>query len=519
MWQLQRVLVGAVSLWFVIQMASCSSDSSSPVEPGAGGPNAPAELFVFDTSPSSVTLRWRDRSDSETGFRIERSPGGANTFAQVDTVAANATQYRDTRVTSGQSYSYRVIAYEFERSSEPSSTVTVAAVANIAPVTPHSPSPADLAQEFDPTATLVLEWTSADADGDPLVYDVYFGASRSALSLESADQSATTYTVTDPLERNASYFWRVIAKDSKGVWRPSPVWSLATVIDRVSIPNGRFIMGDTLDFVHPGNPVQTGDYNIDKYEVTNAQYASFLNQAYDRGEIRLAGGDVYSADGLQIYAQLRATAPGRGDEDSDIQFAVPESIFVVLDGREAFPMVEVSWYGADAFARFSGRRLPTERQWEKAARGISTDLGVELFFGADTIEVGIGFPFPWGAEPDLERGNFVDSGDPFESQGRVRTTPVGFYDGTTQGGYTTKDGSSYFGVADMAGNVWEWTNDFFDIYLTTGPPMSGTRGKVVRGGSFDKRVGSAVTTNRAHEAEGVTDRTIGFRTAAPGLLP
>lgn len=499
--------------------AGCSEESSGPTEVVEEPPASPGDLFIFDTSPSAVSLRWRDRSADETGFRVERAPVDTGNYAEVDTVAADVTRFLDTSVEAGATYEYRIFSYVGDRDSEPSNEVTVTTVTNTAPQTPEQPAPADLTQDLSPDSTITLQWSSSDPDGDPVAFDVFFGNSRGNLELVSGNQTATSHTINQPLNPNRFYYWRVTAKDSKGVWRPSPIWVFSTVFDRVSVPGGYFVMGDTTKFVHPGNPIEVGPFNLDKFEVTNAQYASFLNQALGRREIRISGGSIYSPDGRLEYYQLRSETGDRGDRDADIEFQAGDSIFVVVTGRDRFPVNEVSWYGADAYARFFARRLPTEAEWEKAARGTSTLRGTRVFFGPETLEVGLGLPYPWGIEPEETHGNFLASGDPFESQGRVRSTPVGFYDGTTTAGYATEDGTSEYGAADMAGNLYEWCQDWHEVYVDPHrPPATGNQ-KVIRGGSFSKGIGSAQTWIRSAIDPAVTDRTIGFRTAANGLLP
>ena len=98
------------------------------------------------------------------------------------------------------------------------------------------------------------------------------------------------------------------------------------------------------------------------------------------------------------------------------------------------PVVNINWFQAGEYCEWLGGRLPTEAEWEKAARG--TD----------------GRIYPWGATPDPNRANYLNSGDPFDNG----TAPVAYY---REG---NRDGRSPYGVLDMAGNVWEWTQDEYD---------------------------------------------------------
>lgn len=497
-------------------LAGCSSEGTKPpVAPQEQPPRRAEGLYVSDSTPTSVTLRWRDLSTDETGFRIERRPAGTGEFAAVDTVGRNIQRFTDATVPGVGPFEYVIRAYRrLPRQDEPllaaaSDTATARAVQNTAPDTPHSPSPGNGATDLDPVVPVTLAWTSGDADGDPVRFEVLFGANLGELRTVSPDQADTTFALpaTIPLARNHVYFWRVIATDAKGVKRLSPLFAFGTAVDRVAIDFGRFFMGDEDEFYHPGNPVIVGAYDIDKYEVTNGQYAAMLNQALGQRKIALQGNNVVNAASLIALCQYYPA-----ELDAEIEFLPEDSLFTVRAGRSDFPVIEVSWYGADFYAKFYGRRLPFESEWERAARGESKELGVFVTSAGDSV--GVGFPFPWGSELDPRHGNFSASGDPYENQGLVRSAPVGFYDGETRAGYATLSGASPFGVQDLAGNVWEWCDDWFTPAYTNPhrQPLSG-QFRVIRGASYRERIESAHTYNRSYLAPETTDRVVGFRTA------
>jgi formylglycine-generating enzyme required for sulfatase activity len=216
--------------------------------------------------------------------------------------------------------------------------------------------------------------------------------------------------------------------------------------DMVQIPAGNFWMGcepeDTLCNSYsdesPRHEVTLSAYYIDTYEVTNSRYVGFLN----------ANGNL--CDGYEC-----ADA-----DDPDLRLSETGGVWSVDSGYEDHPLVEVSWYGANAFCEWTGGRLPTEAEWEKAAKGATEH-----------------YIYPWGDTWVANAVNWYNSGDPYDNG----TTPVGYYDGSMQGAFQTADGRSPYGVHDMAGNVSEWVNDWYDSwYYSTSPstdppgPATGT---------------------------------------------
>jgi len=208
--------------------------------------------------------------------------------------------------------------------------------------------------------------------------------------------------------------------------------------------------GDFFEGRHNHKAKLDSDYEIMVTEVTNAQYARYLNEALAKGIIKVVDNKVtghYPGDPFHGYKhefEIKA-----GDKlhvalgKPGLRIIFDGKRFTVEKGWENHPMVMVTWYGAKAYADFYGWRLPTEIEWEKAARGTDTRA------------------YPWGDEVSLDQANFYYSRDPFEKffgkQGG--TTPVGFYNGKKYNGYQTKNGLSPYGLYDMAGNVWEWTGD------------------------------------------------------------
>ena len=185
----------------------------------------------------------------------------------------------------------------------------------------------------------------------------------------------------------------------------------------VFIPSGTFIMGSDKGKAYegPSRKVYLDSYYIDRYEVTNALYQRFVNDGgYENPK-------YWSREGWEWKKDNQVSYPGFwfGKEYSKSQFG--------WDYHKADqPVAGVSWYEADAFCRWAGKRLPTEAEWEKAARGED------------------GRTYPWGEDPpDCSYANY----------GGCRQYParVGSYE----------KGKSPYGLYDMAGNVAEWVADWF----------------------------------------------------------
>ena len=198
------------------------------------------------------------------------------------------------------------------------------------------------------------------------------------------------------------------------------------------------------------------DYVMMKYPVTNSQYIEFLIEASENGDVNINNQGVtgfYAGDknwpaGIYEFVDF-------DDPDSRIVFYSPTELGIKWNwfgGRtetyELHPVVEVTWFGANAFAEYYGMRLSTKEEWEKAAR-------------ANTAYI-----FSWGNNFDSTKVNMKDSGDIYDNG----TTPVGFYNGENN----TSNSSSPYGIYDMTGNVWEWTNSWKDQ----------SPGKVLKGGSW-----------------------------------
>jgi len=299
----------------------------------------------------------------------------------------------------------------------------------------------------------------------------------------------------------------------------------------VLVPAGTFQMGDSWSegssIERPVHPVDLSPYSIDKYEVTNAQYAAALNWALAQGnQITVTGGVVYKYNSGTSYLYCDTTT-----SSSHSRITWNGSTFGVASGKEDHPMVMVSWYGAAAYSNWrsamegrqvcydlstwecnfgvAGYRLPTEAEWEKAA---AWDPEQQKHFRFGEHSDGCGYNCL-----DAHRANYGSSGDPFESGGYPWTTPVGYYDGSNHGGYQTQNAQSYYGCYDMSGNAWEWCNDWYlGTYYSSSPgsnptgPGEGTY-RVLRGGGWDGGPSGCRSAGRAGGWPGVRYGGLGFR--------
>jgi len=525
----ERLLAGLAMLWVAISLSCSSTNGNGPVGPSQTALRIPTDLLMERVAPDTLRISWKYQTASAHGIRIERSVGNAGAFALRDTVLTDVSFYADTLVQPGTTYYYRVRAYLKANISDPSETVWGTAATDVPPTVPASPDPPDPPPdpnfEVDP-GPVTLQWTATDPDaGDQISYDVLYGRSRNEMTYIARAITATSIAVPEQVVMNSHYFWRITVRDSKGAMKIGPLWGFNTTVERVTIPadssSTYFIMGsrnrtlpsgDPNPFWFPSNPVRVGKFQIDKYPITNQQYADFLNLALHRNppQVFTTGGGVYDPAGVTLYAKTNELS-----DYSQISYDRDLDVFIVSAGKERFPAIEVSWEGATVYAEFFGRRLPTEAEWEFAARGNQGEAGDSTFTLPDNSHVTVGFgrDYPWGDAFDRRRCNYLGSGDPYEGQGRVTTTPIGFFDGQSHGGFATLDGSSPFGVQDMAGNAWNWCSDWYTGYDNPHFPPTDGLYRIIRGGSWQKGPDAVRSFVRSFASPEQADWAICFRTA------
>ena len=261
----------------------------------------------------------------------------------------------------------------------------------------------------------------------------------------------------------------------------------------VQVLGGEFLMGAraderrAIDWEKPLHIVNLDSYWIDRTEVSNAMFAAFV------------AASSYVTDAEKAGVSYLTSGDGR-TETAGADWQHPTGPSSGIAGVENHPVMHVSWNDAAAYCAWAGRRLPTEAEWEKAARGID------------------GRFYPWGDEFDSSLVN-ADDEDQFDEYS-VECSPAGCdgFDVTSPVGSFEK-GASPYGVLDMAGNLWEWVGDYYDeAYFSKSPadnpqgPSDGER-RVLRGGSWMNNDWDMRTSYRyGREADHHSDR-LGFRCA------
>ncbi len=226
------------------------------------------------------------------------------------------------------------------------------------------------------------------------------------------------------------------------------------------IPGGEFLRGRThvlfdddlkwrptlLKDNRPVKPTTVNPFYLDEHEVTNAQYIEFLQASGRRPPFHWIDGEM-------------------------------------AEGQEKYPVVNVNWHEAVAYCEWSDKRLPTEAEWERAARGMAE-----------------GVKFPWGEE-EPEKGKHAHF-DVLDGERDVCRFP-----------------RNYFGLCDMAGNVWEWCSDRYERTYYERAPLDNPKGpdegihRVLRGGSWADAAKYLTSAYRTFSRPASRSPNIGFRCA------
>ena len=300
----------------------------------------------------------------------------------------------------------------------------------------------------------------------PVLFFFLFLGLMGCKKTPKAKETQTAPIVEKQISAHKAYLLEISKMPRKGDMDPTQ--------DMVQIKGGTFMMGGVSDQARrdefPRHSETVGSFWMDRTEVTNAQFKEFVDatgyvtiaekEAIVEGQRYDPGALVFDGSNPQMWWKFQKGA----------NWKQPYGPGSSIAGKENHPVVQLAWYDAMAYAHWVGKRLPTEAEWEYAARGGSQ--GTKYFWGDDFAQATQNANFHQG---DFPVENLLE--DRFEKTAKVGSFPP-----------------NGFGLFDMAGNVWEWCLDtyypnayemlerredgYFKKYLN--PQQQ----KVIRGGSF-----------------------------------
>ena len=519
---------------------------STPLDPGRYILAVTPPAYYAPVDPMKVTITHNDVTTVHPHFE------GANSVHVITNTdkARYILKQRDSQHTwegEGESYTFQGLLPGFY-----TLTFTSAAPDNFFPPEPErlllsrsKNASVDVQANFEPVGKVIIESNVAT-----FAFRVHeFGGTQRTFKQEGNDQHAELHlpegkyriTFSPPSSQNkkatpAPIDFEVTAcgKQTLYVDFPDlalPISSLDTDKERVAtssdytmpegiplatVEAGPAIFGDPFKDNHsnelPARTIDISTFAIGRYLVTNKQYADWLNAQYHDGQITFSDGLVKTSDGHLLMKTIEA------DSNSQISGStIHAPIFRPIPSKDAYPVIFVTWYGADSFNRSHHYRLPTEAEWEKAAgmalpQKDKKPTKYRYSFSHNTI--------------DRRWANYKEARRP-TTHSQVLTTPVGYYNGKTMLPLTadesdhlmTEDAVSPVGAYDMSGNVWEWVNDWYSpaskIKVAEKDPTGPATGndKIAKGGCYNSPAAGVRVAERIALAPDHCDAYTGFRIA------
>ncbi len=332
-------------------------------------------------------------------------------------------------------------------------------VSNEPPFEPYNPYPYDEATILL-TAFATLSWVGYDLDDDAMSYDVYLDTNSHPTTMVSSNQIGNSVTLSC-LSDSVKYYWKVVARDSNGDITEGPVWKFTTCEPSnvapltVLVEKGDFIMGDTWgDGESNEKPTHlvtlAYDFHMGKYEVKLSEYDIFCDtttkirvddENWGRGDRPVINVSWWDAIAYCNWLSEMEGLPKAYDEEGN---------FLDIGGELTTDP-----------SRVVGYRLPTEAEWEYAARGGKESKGYKYAGSNNVNEVAWYF------------GNSRDTQNLWDVSGK--TQEVG------------RKAPNELGIYDMSGNVWEWCSDWYGDYssvMQSNPYCNNGTSMVLRGGSW-----------------------------------
>jgi hypothetical protein len=365
-----------VPFFFLLLLISCIEKSTEPTDS-----EKPTVAIVYPANGAEVKADTvytiiAGVTDGKGIIKVEFYIDGQN--ASSDT----SSPYEYIWNTTGLSGDHTIIAKGYDAvnnivGTSPTITVTIKGIANHAPATPSNPWPANAAIGISVHPT--LSWSCNDPDRDALMYDIYLGTSCNSTTLIVNGLITTTYSNTS-LFYSTTYYWKVVAKDSKGVMTTGPEWSFTTSSGFISqnlvqVTGGTFQMGSSKygsSFELPVHTVTVGSFSIDRYEITYEKWTEVYNWNLVQGVIYdlptgQNGDNPIGANNpvtmVNWYDVLKwCNARSEKDSLTPVYYTDSTQASVYRAGQLDLTSDAVKWTA-------NGYRLPTEAEWEFAAQG------------------------------------------------------------------------------------------------------------------------------------------------------